>query len=211
MLQKIEEGKTYNLVLYIRSLESINGTVSLTDSIGVQTLATTNIIESDVSDWTKIEAKLKAKGSNANSRLQLKTDKKGVIWFDQVSLMPTDTYKGHGFWNDHFKMVADMKPGFIRFPGGCFVEEEYLRNAFRWKETVGSWEERPAEDLGAAPIWEALDGIKFARGDPNSTWGSVRPKMGHPEPFDLKYVAIGNEDCWLKNYRGQESGFLHLS
>lgn len=40
-----------------------------------------------------METKLEAKGSNPNSRLQLKTDKKGIIWFDQVSLMPTDTYK----------------------------------------------------------------------------------------------------------------------
>ncbi|KAI7745849.1 hypothetical protein M8C21_028389, partial [Ambrosia artemisiifolia] len=154
--------------------------------------------------------------------------------------------QGHGFRNDLFKMVANMKPAFIRFPGGCFVEGEYLRNAFRWKETVGPWEERPghfgdvwfywtddglghyeffqlAEDLGAAPIWvfnngishqesvdpsiimpfvqEALDGIEFARGGPNSTWGSVRAAMGHPEPFDLKYVAIGNEDCGKKYYR----------
>nr|KAJ0188349.1 hypothetical protein LSAT_V11C900476550 [Lactuca sativa] len=49
-------------------------------------------------------------------------------------------------------------------------------------------------------VKEALDGIEFARGDPNSTWGCVRAAMGHPKPFDLKYVAIGNEDCWLKKY-----------
>ncbi|KAD3067561.1 hypothetical protein R6Q59_018408 [Mikania micrantha] len=242
----IEKGKTYDLVLYIRSSGSINVSVSLTDSTGMQTLAATKIIETNVSNWTKIVDKLEAKGSDTNARLLLMTDKKGVIWFDQVSLMPTDTYKGHGFRNDLFKMVADLKPGFIRFPGGCFVEGEYLRNAFRWKETIGAWEERPghfgdvwfywtddglghyeffqlAEDLGAAPIWvfnngishqesvdpsvitpfvqEALDGIEFARGDPNSTWGSIRASMGHPEPFDLKYVAIGNEDCYKKYYR----------
>ncbi|KAJ9547358.1 hypothetical protein OSB04_019901 [Centaurea solstitialis] len=242
----IEQGKTYNLVLYIRSSGAINVSVSLTDSIGIQTLATKNIIASDVSNWTKMEVKLEASGSNRNSRLQLKTNKKGVIWFDQVSLMPNDTYKGHGFRSDLYKMVADMKPAFIRFPGGCFVEGEFLRNAFRWKETVGPWEERPghfgdvwfywtddglghfeffqlAEDLGAAPIWvfnngishqesvdpsnimpfvqEALDGIEFARGDPNSTWGSVRAAMGHPKPFELKYVAIGNEDCGKPHYR----------
>lgn len=51
-------------------------------------------------------------------------------------------------------------------------------------------------------LQEALDGIEFARGDPNSTWGSIRAAMGHPEPFDLRYVAIGNEDCGKKNYRG---------
>uniref|UniRef100_A0A1D1Y3K4 non-reducing end alpha-L-arabinofuranosidase n=1 Tax=Anthurium amnicola TaxID=1678845 RepID=A0A1D1Y3K4_9ARAE len=81
-----------------------------------------------------------------------------------------------------------------------------------------------AEDLGAAPVWvfnngvshndqvdtstilpfvkDVLDSLEFARGPPNSTWGSVRASMGHAEPFDLKYVAIGNEDCGKKNYLG---------
>ncbi|EFH50560.1 glycosyl hydrolase family protein 51 [Arabidopsis lyrata subsp. lyrata] len=149
--------------------------------------------------------------------------------------------------NDLFQMMVDLKPRFIRFPGGCFVEGEWLGNAFRWKETVGAWEERPghygdvwkywtddglghfeffqlAEDIGAAPVWvfnngishndqvetenvkpfvqEAIDGIEFARGDPQSTWGSVRAAMGHPEPFELKYVAVGNEDCFKSYYRG---------
>lgn len=49
---------------------------------------------------------------------------------------------------------------------------------------------------------EALDGIEFARGDPDSKWGSLRAAMGHPKPFDLRYVAVGNEDCSKKNYRG---------
>ena len=51
-------------------------------------------------------------------------------------------------------------------------------------------------------VQEALDGIEFARGDANSTWGSVRASMGRQEPFELKYVAIGNEDCGKTYYRG---------
>ncbi|KAF2612960.1 hypothetical protein F2Q70_00009786 [Brassica cretica] len=43
---------------------------------------------------------------------------------------------------------------------------------------------------------------EFARGDANSTWGSVRASMGRQEPFELKYVAIGNEDCGKTYYRG---------
>ncbi|XP_058776356.1 alpha-L-arabinofuranosidase 2-like [Vicia villosa] len=123
---------------------------------------------------------------------------------------------------------------------GCFVEGNVLRNAFRWKETVGPWENRLghygdvwnywtddgfgfyeglqlAEDLKALPIWvfnngishseqanisnifpyvqDALDGIEFARRSPTSRWGSVRASMGHPTPFDLRYVIVGNEDC----------------
>ena len=45
------------------------------------------------SNWTKVEQKLVAKGTNRTSRLQITTNKKGVVWFDQVSLMPEDTYK----------------------------------------------------------------------------------------------------------------------
>ncbi|KAI3446535.1 hypothetical protein Pfo_003200 [Paulownia fortunei] len=195
----IEQGKTYKVTLYVRSLQPIEMSVSFIGSNGLQTLAT-----------------------------------------------------GHGFRHDLFNMLADLKPGFIRFPGGSFVEGDWLVNAFRWKETIGKWEERPghfgdvwqywtddglgyfeylqlAEDLGALPVWvfnngisrndqvdtsiilpfvqDILDALEFARGDPTSTWGSVRAAMGHEEPFDLRYVAVGNQDCGNKNYHGNYMKF----
>ena len=42
-------------------------------------------------------------------------------------------------------------------------------------------------------IQDALDLIEFANGPATSTWGKVRAEMGHPEPFNLKYIGIGNE------------------
>lgn len=60
------------------------------------------------------------------------------------------------------------------------------------------------------PFQEALDGIEFARGDANSTWGSVRAAMGRKEPFELKYVAIGNEDCGKTYYRGFAFLYDHI-
>ncbi|RDX83258.1 Alpha-L-arabinofuranosidase 1, partial [Mucuna pruriens] len=251
----IEQGKKYKVVFYVRSTDSLNLTVLLTGSNGVGNLASSVITVSalDFSNWAKVETLLVAKATNHNSRLQFTTTTKGVIWLDQVSAMPLDTYKGHGFRSDLVEMLAALKPRFIRFPGGCFVEGEWLRNAFRWKATVGPWEERPghfgdvwmywtddglgyfeflqlAEDLGALPIWvfnngvshndqvdtssvlpfvqEALDGIQFARGEATSKWGSLRASMGHPMPFNLKYVAIGNEDCGKKNYQGNYLKFF---
>ncbi|GAA0159268.1 hypothetical protein LIER_38830 [Lithospermum erythrorhizon] len=243
----IEKGKTYKVIMYVRSFESINISIALTGPNGLPTLAKSEIIAEHVSNWTKVEVMLEAHETNHNSRLQLTTTRKGVIWFDQVSAMPMDTFKGHGFRSDLFKLLADLHPGFIRFPGGSFVEGQWLMNAFRWKETIGSWETRAghfndvwrywtddglgqfeflqlAEDLGALPVWvfnngisfndvvdsstiypfvqEILDGIEFARGSPESPWGSIRASMGHPKNFDLRYVAIGNQDCWRKNYRG---------
>ncbi|KAM3273913.1 hypothetical protein ACQJBY_043222 [Aegilops geniculata] len=168
--------------------------------------------------------------------------------------MPSDTYKGHGFRTELISMLLDLKPRFLRFPGGCFVEGSWLRNAFRWRDSIGPWEERPghygdvwnywtddglgyyeflqlSEDLGAAPVWvfnngishhdevdttaiapfvkDILDSLEFARGSAESTWGSVRAAMGHPEPFPVKYVAIGNEDCGKENYRGNYLKFYN--
>ncbi|RDX79728.1 Alpha-L-arabinofuranosidase 2, partial [Mucuna pruriens] len=54
---------------------------------------------------------------------------------------------------------------------------------------------------------DALDGIEFARGSPRSKWGSIRAALGHPKPFDLRYVAVGNEDCGHVNYRGNYLNF----
>ncbi|KAG6538094.1 hypothetical protein ZIOFF_003197 [Zingiber officinale] len=259
----IEEKKVYNLILYLRSPDSIDISVSLTSSDGLLKLASTNIVAdaSDVSNWTRVELQLEAIATDRTARLQLTTTKKGIIWFDQVSLIPLDTYKGHGFRKELISMVENLKPRFIRFPGGCFVEGEWLRNAFRWRETIGPWEERPGHfgdvwmywtddglgyleflqvfvvvmvccsflrtlvqppygystmELAIRIKWilpaflllcrhDVLDSIEFARGSPDSKWGSVRAEMGHPEPFQLEYVAVGNEDCWKKNYRGQST------
>ncbi|TVU27137.1 hypothetical protein EJB05_29719 [Eragrostis curvula] len=250
----IEDGKTYNLVMYVKAPETTDLTISLTSSDGQQNLASATITVDGASNWTKLEEKLVAKGTNRTSRLQITTNKKGIVWFDQVSLMPADTYKGHGFRTELISMLLDLKPRFLRFPGGCFVEGEWLRNAFRWRESIGPWEERPghfgdvwhywtddglgyyeflqlAEDLGAAPIWvfnngvshndevdtaviapfvkDVLDSLEFARGSADSKWGSVRAAMGHPEPFPVKYVAIGNEDCGKKFYRGNYLKFYN--
>ena len=80
------------------------------------------------------------------ARLQLQTTSKKAFDLDVVSLMPAETYKGHGCRKDLAQMLEDLKPRFMRFPGGCYVEGEYAngeRNRFEWKKTIGKIEERP--------------------------------------------------------------------
>ncbi|KAL1605238.1 hypothetical protein SLS60_004782 [Paraconiothyrium brasiliense] len=50
-------------------------------------------------------------------------------------------------------------------------------------------------------IEDALNEIEFVAGPANSTWGAKRAALGHPEPFELNYVEVGNED-WLAGYPG---------
>ena len=66
----------------------------------------------------------------------------------------------------------------------------------------------PGPDL-APFVQDALDEIEYVTGDTNTTWGAQRAKDGHPAPFNLHYVEIGNED-WFdksKSYDGRFAQF----
>ena len=56
-------------------------------------------------------------------------------------------------------------------------------------------------------IQDALDLIEFANGPVTSTWGKVRVEMGHPEPFNLKFIGVGNEQ-WGKEYTERLEPFV---
>lgn len=197
-------------------------------------------------DWEKYEGVFKA-SCDGVCQLEIVTSGKSLVYLDDVSLFPVNTYKmrENGLRRDIAELLADLKPKFMRFPGGCLVHDGNLdphaRNAlYRWKNTLGDVSERPSrrsnwgynqtlglgyyeyflfcEDIGAKPLpvlpaaynphhqdavpfdelkpWidDALDLIEFANGEPDSKWGGVRAQLGHPEPFNLEYLAIGNEE-----------------
>ena len=179
--------------------------------------------------------------TTANARFVLTVERPGTIWFSLVSLFPP-TYKNqvNGFRPDLLQMLIDMRPKFLRFPGGNYLEGDQIADRFEWKKTLGPLAERPghmapwtyrstdglglyeflqwAEDMEAEPvlavyagyslkgayvkpgpdlepyIQDALDEIEYITGPATSTWGSLRAKAGHPSPFTLTYVEVGNED-----------------
>lgn len=208
--------------------------------------------------WSKNEGTIIASGTTTKARLVVLATQPGVVDLDVVSLFPEHTWKNrrNGLRADLVKMLADMKPGFMRFPGGCIVEGKDLANAYRWKDTIGDIAERKqnwnrwqdavsvkapqyyqtyglgffeyfqlCEDIGAEPVpilncgmscqyqdkqlvplaeldpfvQDALDLIEFANGPATSTWGAKRAAMGHPAPFHLKLLGVGNEQ-WDEQY-----------
>jgi alpha-L-arabinofuranosidase len=237
----LQRGEKYNLSFYARAtglgvalearLQGPEGKVFAAQSI-------TGIGP----EWKRYAASFESSGAEPKARLALVASAPGTIWLDTVSLFPAKTFKGrpNGMRQDVAQMLADLKPAFMRFPGGCYVEGgDYLRNAFRWKTTVTDNAERPghlndtwgyystdglgyheylqlSEDLGAEPLFtvnvgmshreaeplermntwvqDALDAIEYANGPVTSKWGALRAKNGHPAPFNLKYVEIGNEN-----------------
>lgn len=193
--------------------------------------------------WKQFQATLTGTKTISDARFVLAAGSKGMVWFDMVSLFPAKTFMDHpnGLRADIAQMIADLKPGFARFPGGCVIEGGTVPTAYNWKNTVGRLEHRTeiwgpwnyretygmgyyetlqfCEDLGAEPLyvgfagetcmfrnvedvpmpemgWVAdnfVDAIQFANGSPATKWGALRAEMGHPKPFDLKTVEVGNE------------------
>jgi len=101
--------------------------------------------------WKKYSLPLHARAANPNARLVITMDEPGDIWFDTVSLFPRKTFKdrSNGLRPDLARMLADLHPGFLRFPGGCVVEGITLANRIRWKDSIGDISQRQ----GGFDVW----------------------------------------------------------
>ena len=147
----IEDGKSYNFSCFARRFTSFNEPLVITlESVDGKVYGKTELVVSS-SDWVKYEATLTAKGSDYSGRLVLTTKGQGELHLDMVSLFPKETYKNrsNGMRKDIAALLVDMKPKFMRFPGGCLVHDGSLnpddRNSlYRWKNTLGDIEKRPS-------------------------------------------------------------------
>ena len=217
-------------------------------------------------EWIKYETVLTALDDVRGAQFAITLDASGIVEFDLISMIPEDAVAGI-FRKDLFEALQAIKPGFVRFPGGCIVEGISLDNRYYWKNTVGDVKDRRyipnlwafdddwgkndpmtkrpdahygqsfglgfyeyfllCELLGAKPlpvlnigtacqfrstemvdsdsaefegyVQDALDLIEFANGPVDSKWGALRAKMGHPEPFGMDFLSVGNEQ-WETQY-----------
>nr|MDT0656772.1 alpha-L-arabinofuranosidase C-terminal domain-containing protein [Micromonospora sp. DSM 115978] len=259
-------GTRYDFSVWART-DSAAGTpltVSLHDT-GGQPLARPLNLTADGDTWTRYTGTLTATRTTDAGRLSVRAGGTATLRLDMVSLFPQDTFRGraNGLRRDLAEKIAALKPGFVRFPGGCLVNtnSHYGYDAstnwersrsYQWKDTVGPVETRAtnrnfwgynqsygigyyeyfqfAEDIGAMPlpvvpamvtgcgqnratvdeallqrhIQDTLDLIEFANGPTTSTWGGLRAEMGHPEPFGLTHLGVGNEenlpDAYFANF-----------
>ena len=141
----VKKDAGYRLTVTARTGDqniAANLTVELVDSTG-KVLAE-NQLSGITKDWKKYEVILKPVKTEANAHLDVLVKGKGLVEIETVSLFSVDTWKGrkNGLRNDLVQLLADMKPGFVRFPGGCIVEGRELATRYQWKKTVGDPAER---------------------------------------------------------------------
>ena len=257
----VKPQTSYKVSLFAKGASNFTGpvTVSLESADGKTTYASAEI-PGLTSDWKKFETTLKT-GSLVASKdnvFKLTTTTPGTLWLQHVSLFPP-TYKNRENGNraDLMELLAAMKPKFLRFPGGNYLEGNAFNQRFIWKETLGPVEQRPGhpscwgywstdgmgllefaewcEDLDMEPILgvfagyclgrggvipagpklepyvqEALEEIEYLIGDAQTTkWGARRAKDGHPAPFKMQYVEVGNED-WFDRSGSYDGRFAQF-
>lgn len=249
----IKNGDTYKFSMFSKllSAEPISVSIILQNKKGKK-LAESQL-KVDRKEWKQYQASLTATAADDSTSLVILATTEGKMTLDMVSLFPENTFKSrpNGLRSDLAQLLADMKPSFVRFPGGCLAHGDGLGNMYRWKNTVGPLETRKAqknmwgyhqtaglgyfeffqfcEDIGAKPlpvlpaavscqnsggthriggagqcalpmaemdeyIQEVLDLIEWANAPATSKWGAIRAAAGHPEPFNLEMIGIGNED-----------------
>src|ERR1039458_3022662 len=111
--------------------------------------------------WQKYEVVLttgKAAPSLEN-RLVISAGGPGTVWFGQVSLFPPAwNSRPNGNRKDIMQLLADMKPSFLRFPGGNYLEGNTVATRFDWKRSVGDISQRPGHMDDAWRYWSS-DGM----------------------------------------------------
>ncbi|TPG71816.1 alpha-L-arabinofuranosidase C-terminal domain-containing protein [Hymenobacter nivis] len=253
-------GATYDFSLWarVKSGAAMPLLVQLQDAQGKVLAEAT--LSAQAAGWQQYRATLTPTATAAAGSLVVLATGKGILDLDMVSLFPQRTFRGrtNGLRADLAQAIADLKPRFMRFPGGCLAHGDGLDNLYDWKKTIGPVEQRTAqrniwgyhqttglgyfeyfqfcEDIGAKPIpivaagvscqnsggsWkiggigqqcvpladmaaytqDVLDLIEYANGPATSTWGAKRAAAGHPAPFGLQYIGIGNEDKQTPEFR----------
>jgi alpha-N-arabinofuranosidase len=239
----------YRASFYAKAAPGFTGplTISLQSSDG-KTIYARHVVNRLSTDWKQFQFTLETGkvAPTSAAKLAITATRPGKFWLNLVSLFPP-TWKNrtNGLRPDLMQMMIDLKPKFLRFPGGNYLEGNTIAERFNWKKTLGPLSQRPghqapwgyrstdgmglmefllwAEDVGAQPllgvyagyslrgdyikpgpdllpyIQEALDEIEYVMGPTSSPWGAKRARDGHPRPFPLRYVEIGNEDFFDKS------------
>ncbi len=205
----------------------------------------------------KFEMQSGSVAASSENHLEITVDRSATLWLQLVSLFPP-TYHGRPNGNriDIMEKLAAMRPSFLRFPGGNYLEGGHIETRFDWKKMIGPLVDRPThpttwsyhssdgmgllefllwcEDLHMEPVLavfagyslggqvakpgpdlepyvqEALEELEYLTGGTDTKWGALRARDGHPAPFKLRYVEVGNEDSFdrSKTYEGRFAQFF---
>jgi alpha-L-arabinofuranosidase len=231
--------------------------VALVADLSGQVLASTSVPIGGTA-WKEYRFEMRSGNvtASAENHLEVTVDRPATVWLQLFSLFPPTYHdRANGNRIDLMEKMAAMRPSFLRFPGGNYLEGNRIDSRFDWKKMIGPLVDRPThpttwsyhstdgmglleflywcEDLHMEPllgvyagyslsgqvvkpgpdldpyVQDALDEIEYVTGAADTKWGAVRAQQGHPAPFKLRYVEVGNEDNFdrANTYDGRYAQF----
>ena len=253
----VRPNSTFTGSFFAKSENDVPVRIQLIADQSGKVLATTSVPVAGTA-WKEYKFTLHsgAGPASAQNHLEMTLDRPATLWLQLVSLFPP-TYRDRANGNrpDLMEKLAAMRPSFLRFPGGNYLEGNTIATRFDWKKMIGPMVDRPThpgtwtyhstdgmglleflqwcEDLKMQPllavyggyslggevvkpgpaldpyVQDALDEIEYVTGAADTKWGAVRARDGHPAPFPLHYVEVGNEDNFdkAKTYDGRYAQF----
>ncbi len=199
-------------------------------------------LEIPAGGYVRSDARLIPAADDFEACLEITSEEAAEVTVGFTSLMPEETYCGHGLRKDLAELLESTRSRFMRWPGGCVVEGLNKESAMRFAYSVGPVWERVStwnlwhyrttngfgfheflqlcEDMHMEALYvvncgmtcqgrepeffdeketlemlsDTMAAIEYATGDASTRWGALRAEMGHPAPFALKYIEIGNEN-----------------
>lgn len=172
-----------------------------------------------VSDhWKKYIVDFTAPQDTSLGRVRIGYRGAGTLWMDSASLMPADNIEG--MRRDVVEALRPMRISVLRYPGGCYADYYHWEDGVgprdkrpeRWSSVWHEWNSNDfgtdeyaklSEILGfqghitanyiSGTDQEAARWVQYANGSANTLMGRMRAANGHPNPYDIKLWAVGNE------------------
>ncbi len=173
-------------------------------------------------NWKRHKFTVTSNADDKNARVAIYINAPGAVKVDQVTLMTTggDRFKGLPYRNDISQAMVQQGLTFLRYGGTMINANEYrfkkmIGDVDKRPPYKGYWYRYSTNGFGiedflkfceaagftpsfAMNIFEtpedAADMIEYLNGSTKTKWGKIRAKNGHPKPYGVKYIGIGNEE-----------------
>lgn len=225
----LNPGEIYNVYVYLKGEGITKGiTVWILESIKDWKVIDSITFQDIGSTWKKYSGNLKANTLLHYGTIAVTIQESGEFWIDEISMMPQSAV--NGVRKEYVDMINILKPTIMRYPGGCFADGQanhwqngigdidqratridnhwnyYQRMDFGTDEYIRfckSMNIKPqiTVNFGSGTPEEAANWVEYTNGNVNTTFGKLRSDNGNPQPYNIKFWEVGNEQ-----YGGWEIG-----
>jgi hypothetical protein len=215
-------GKPYEGYVWARAENAVELWAALESADGAKTHAETKLRVPGGGEWQRIEFTLTPSADEGAGRFALKLKAPGAVVVGHAFLQPGDwgRFKGLPVRRDVVEGLIEQKLSVLRYGGSMVNHAEYRwKNMIgprdRRPPTAGTWYRYssngwgildflnlceaagflgiPAFNMGESPS-DMADFIEYVNGSADSDWGRKRAADGHPAPYELRALELGNEE-----------------